>query len=70
MFGFKKKMYGLIANDVRTLVSEESSLVYTNESGPLDGKLAVDYASYVAPIITALKELDARIAQLEEANVS
>ena len=68
MFGFKKKMYGLIANDVQALVSEESSLVYTNESGPLDGKLAIDYASYVAPIITALKELDARIAQLEAAN--
>ena len=70
MFGFKKKMYGLIANDVLPLVSEESSLVYTNEAGPLDGKLAIDYASYVAPIITALKELDARITQLEEANVA
>jgi hypothetical protein len=70
MFGFKKKMYGLIANDVMPLVAEESSLVYTNEAGPLEGKLAVDYASYVAPIITALKELDARITQLEEANVT
>jgi len=68
LFGFKKKMYGLIANDVMDVAGEESSLVYTTGSGPLEGKLAADYASYVAPIITALKEIDARLAQLEANN--
>lgn len=65
MFGFTKKMYGLIANDVLAVAGEESSLVYTTGAGPLEGKLASDYASYIAPIITALKEIDVRLTQLE-----
>ena len=69
LFGFKKKVYGLIANEVYDLLNhQESSLVYMNGEGELDGKLAVDYGSYVAPLIKAVQQLTDRILVLESKN--
>ena len=70
MFSFRQRVYGLIANDVLDVLGQESSLAYTTNAGPLEGKLAADYSSYVAPIITALQQLDARLTQLEQANAA
>lgn len=65
---FAHRTYGFVANEVRDLVQEESSLVYTNQGGVFDGKLAVDYQSYVPILVKAVQELSARVAQLEQVN--
>lgn len=65
---FSKRTYGFVANEVRDLLDVESSLVYTNQGGVFDGKLAVDYQSYVPVLVKAVQELSARVAQLEQAN--
>lgn len=67
---FSKRTYGFVANEVRDLLEEESSLVYTNNGGVFDGKLAVDYQSYVPVLVKAVQELSARVAQLEQTHVS
>lgn len=67
---FAHRTYGFVANEVRDLVQDESSLVYTNQGGVFDGKLAVDYQSYVPVLVKAVQELSARVAQLEQANAA
>ena len=67
---FAHRTYGLIANEVMDIMQSETSLVYQNRGGVFDGKLAVDYQSYVPVLVKAVQELSARVAQLESAHVA
>jgi hypothetical protein len=63
---YKGTVYGLIANDVLEITNgQESSLVYTTKNGPLEGKLAIDYSSYISPLVKAVQELTAKVEELE-----
>lgn len=66
LMGYKGTVYGLVANDVLEITNgQESSLVYTTTSGPLEGKLAIDYNSYISPLVKAIQELTAKVEALE-----
>lgn len=63
---FNKRTYGLIADEVlSSCAGEETSLAYTNSGGVMDGKMAVDYSSFVSVLVKAVQELNQKVIALE-----
>ena len=64
-----QKGYGFIADEVETLIGDESSLVYFEKDwqvGEEKGFKTIHYPSYIAVLTKAIQELSAQVEELKK----
>ena len=63
----RKTYYGLIAQDVEKTINNEGKTIdeFGGLSKPSEGPMGLNYSEFISPLIKAIQELSAKVAELE-----